>query len=302
MLLPAGRPRHGTSRGLLSGTSTRPLIKKKITGIPASAPLSSGEGLGERGLYSIITVTYNSGTDLDRTLRSVAAQTYPHYECLIQDGGSTDGSPQKFTPRDKRFHLVSGPDGGIYDAMNRATTRSGGDWLLYLNAGDVFHDPGVLARLAPVLAAKEEGVVYGNVLGDYGTYQIDHRPASLDLLWLRKPFHHQAMFIAGSLARREAYDLAFPIVADHELAARLFRSGIPFSYLDETIATVDMRGGVSKDRYVATSRESLRVFNRHFFRADRLFLHGLHFLRLVVVKQLSPGLLARLRGLKNRER
>jgi hypothetical protein len=109
------------------------------------------------------------------------------------------------------------------------------------------------------------------------------------------------MFIAGGVARGNPFDLSFRIVADHERACRLYKSGVTFTYLDENVATVDMRGGVSKDRYVKTTLESMRVFKTHFYRWDRMILHWMHLGKLVVVKNLPQGLLRQLRRWKNRE-
>lgn len=256
-----------------------------------------------RPFFSVITINYNGAADLQRTLTSVFQQSFTDFESIVQDGGSKDGSvaaAESFLP-DERLQIHSTADAGIYDAMNRATAASRGEWIIYLNAGDLFHDEEVLGRMQRTLVGSAPGIVYGNVLGDYGDYQVRHQPASIDLLWLRKPYHHQAMFIAGDLARKEPFDLNFKIVADHERGCRLFRRGIPFAYADEMIATVDMRGGVSKDRYFATTMESIRVFKRHFYRPDRHLLHWLHLLRLIVVKNLPAGWRNWLRRLKNGE-
>ena len=254
--------------------------------------------------FSIITIAWNVADDLALTLASVFAQSCKDFECIVQDGGSTDGTlavAESFLP-EGRLRIYSGKDAGIYDAMNRATAVSKGQWIIYLNAGDRFHDEGVLARMQQQLQHCPPGIVYGNVLGQYAGYQVTHRPASMELLWLRKPYHHQAMFIAGDLARKNPFDLNFRIVADHERACRLYHAGTPFAHVEELVATVDMRGGVSKDRYVRTTLESMRVFRRHFFRWDREVRHWLHLGKLLVIKNLPEGLLSRLRRFKNRQR
>ena len=245
----------------------------------------------------------NVAEELRGTLTSVMEQSCHDFECIVQDGGSTDGTvavAKSFLP-DDRLRVVSEPDEGIYDAMNRATQASMGNWIIYLNAGDVFHDEHVLRRIKARLAAVPPGIAYGDVLGRYAGYEVLHKPARLDLLWLRKPYHHQAMFIAGEIARATPFDLSFRIVADHERGSRLFKAGVAFTYLDELVATVDMRGGVSKDRYVRTTLESMRVFRKHFFRWDREFRHWLYLGKLIVVKNLPSGLRSWLRRMKNRE-
>ncbi|MEM6771501.1 MAG: hypothetical protein AAF597_13040 [Bacteroidota bacterium] len=93
---------------------------------------------------------------------------------------------------------------------------------------------------------------------------------------------------------------AFGIEKRHERACRLYRAGVPFTHVEEMIATVDLRSGVSKDRYLQTTLESMRVFRRHFFRWDRELLHWLRLGKLIIVKNLPGGLLRRLRRFKHR--
>lgn len=254
--------------------------------------------------FTIITVAWNVAQDLRETLTSVFGQTCSDFECIVQDGGSTDGTVEvarSFLP-DDRLRIFSAPDEGIYDAMNRATAFSKGTWVIYLNAGDRFYDENVLYRVKAKLSALPPGIAYGNIEGCYVGYTVMHKPASLDLLWLRKPYHHQAMFIAGEIARSTPFDLSYRIVADHERGSRLFKAGVPFNYLDEPVASVDMRGGVSKDHYVKTTLESMRVFRQHFFRWDRELRHWLHLGKLVLVKNMPSGILARMRKFKNQEK
>ncbi|WP_304679261.1 glycosyltransferase, partial [uncultured Muribaculum sp.] len=82
-------------------------------------------------------VCLNAGDKLRRTVGSILAQSYPHYEIIVKDGMSTDGSVDKL-PEDGRIRIVRQKDRGIYDAMNQATLLAEGDYLLYLNCGDYF--------------------------------------------------------------------------------------------------------------------------------------------------------------------
>ena len=102
--------------------------------------------------FTIITVSFNPGEKLKKTLRSVTEQTFADYEVIVKDGGSTDGSTDFLQKMESpRIRLLSGKDAGIYDAMNRAVEQAAGEYVLFLNCGDVLADAGVLERAAAVI-------------------------------------------------------------------------------------------------------------------------------------------------------
>lgn len=94
---------------------------------------------------SVITVVYNDKEGLEKTIQSVLSQTYDNIEYIIVDGGSTDGSVDIIKKYQNRIgKWISEPDEGIYDAMNKGVGLSSGEWLNFMNAGDVFCDNKVL--------------------------------------------------------------------------------------------------------------------------------------------------------------
>lgn len=125
-------------------------------------------------LFSIITVCYNAAGTIGRTLKSVDAQTFTDYEHLIVDGASTDGTQAlvQSLPNGAR-RMTSEHDAGLYDAMNKGLSFASGKYVIFLNAGDAFHDADVLADYARAIAAGDyPAVVYGqtNLVDDKGKY------------------------------------------------------------------------------------------------------------------------------------
>ena len=101
--------------------------------------------------FSIITVVYNDLDNLKKTCRSVSRQTFDDYEHLIIDGGSDDGTLdflKSFSASDSHVRFISEKDNGIYDAMNKAIAMAEGDYILFLNAGDRFHERDTLSKIA----------------------------------------------------------------------------------------------------------------------------------------------------------
>lgn len=101
---------------------------------------------------SIITVTYNAGIMLEKTLNSIQKQQYGNKETIVVDGKSTDNSLtviQRYTGNGTVTQWSSEPDKGIYDAMNKGVNRCSGQWVIFMNAGDTFASDDVLQQVSP---------------------------------------------------------------------------------------------------------------------------------------------------------
>ena len=118
--------------------------------------------------FSIITVTYNAIKVLERTMKSVCCQSYNNIEYIIVDGKSLDGTiglAEKYKANNtylKQFEIISEKDNGIYDAMNKGLRKATGDYIWFLNAGDVLKDENVVAEIA-LIAGKNmiPDIIYG---------------------------------------------------------------------------------------------------------------------------------------------
>ena len=104
-------------------------------------------------LFSIITVCYNAQEVIGNTIKSTLNQSFHDFEYVIVDGDSQDNtfpSIQKIVSAyvQRNIKIVSEPDKGIYDAMNKATRMASGTYCLFMNAGDTFHSDDVLEKVA----------------------------------------------------------------------------------------------------------------------------------------------------------
>lgn len=104
-------------------------------------------------ILSIITINWNNAQGLERTIRSVVSQNYKDFEYLIIDGGSTDGSVDIIKKYASSFHInwVSEPDKGIYNAMNKGILKASGEYLHFLNSGDMLYDDNVVAQMVEMI-------------------------------------------------------------------------------------------------------------------------------------------------------
>lgn len=215
--------------------------------------------------FSIITINYNNAIGLQKTVESVANQTFKNYEHIIIDGGSTDGSKDiilKF--KDVFSYWCSEPDKGIYNAMNKGVAHASGDYLLFLNSGDVLHNADVLCDINQL--GDEVDVILGLVMRmDNKEMQVNHQP-SVVLQLMRNTISHQGAFFKRSIFDKHKYDESLAIVSDWQF----FWDVLVFdnkSYLrtDVIVADMDMTGiSHTPTNYSKLMQERESVLQSHF--------------------------------------
>lgn len=145
---------------------------------------------------SVITVTFNARATVEQTLRSVFEQKDVLTEVIVIDGASTDGTLDVLDRhRDMIGLLCSEPDRGIYDAMNKGVRKATGDYLLFMNSGDVFVDNSSLKKIVSCACESSESVVFGawTVDSGSGSERLRHPDLSNGL------FNHQATLYSRSI-------------------------------------------------------------------------------------------------------
>ena len=177
--------------------------------------------------FSIVTATYNAEKVLPRLLASIFCQSYPLYEMIVQDGGSTDGTLDIIQRYAGRISLRSELDNGVYDAWNKAAKRITGDWAIFLGADDALIGPHVLVRCAHHMkqVSAETDFVYGALIrGRDGTgsnvlNRALHEVYRIFSSDMGLPF--AATFVRASLLREHRFDDTYKIAGDFDFAARL---------------------------------------------------------------------------------
>lgn len=191
-------------------------------------------------LFSIIVPTFNSGPKLEMTIQSVFEQPDQLFELLVIDGGSSDDTMALLKKYATCLRLISEPDRGVYDAMNKGIARTSAPYLYFLGAGDCLRE-GVLARVAKALPARKIGFVYGNVF-------MHERELVWDGPWTAEKFRtrtpcQQAIFYDRRIFGRHGFfEIQFKTLADYAMNIRCFGDRkIEKVFLDEIIA--DYEGG-----------------------------------------------------------
>jgi len=218
---------------------------------------------------SIITVCHNAADTIMDTLNSVWKQSYHHIEHIIIDGASTDATLAVIERHRQRLaHVVSEPDDGIYDAMNKGIHLATGDIIGFLNADDIYAHEDVLSHVAGTL--EREGVqgcyadvvyVRDNLQDIIRYYRSNHfSPRKLAYGWM--PAHPTLFLHRDVFAKYGGFKTDYKIAADFELCARLFgKHGVAAEYVPEVWVKMRM-GGVStqglKSNFIL-SREIVRA-------------------------------------------
>lgn len=226
---------------------------------------------------SIVTVVRNDRDGLTRTLESVAAQDVSVVEHLIVDGASDDGTAELATAWASRphVHVVSEPDAGVYDAMNKGWRMASGSHILFLNAGDDF------ASADSVRMAHGDwtrtGYEWGRYLSQYvdadrmPSRRVDKRPLDPDTFrrGYGGRYHQGAIMSRDLLASLDGFDARLRIVADFELMRRALEAGHR-PWEGGTVLTHMDDSGLSVTQWRASLREEFQVVGSRTDYARRL--------------------------------
>ena len=258
--------------------------------------------------FTLITVTYNAEATLERTLRSVAGQTYPHIEHLLIDGASKDRTLEIAKGFPHLTTVVSEPDKGLYDAMNKGLRLATGDYICFLNAGDKLHGADTLERISLSLTLPEKegrtnavtaepspsggdggglpGVLYGHtdIVDDEGRYLGPRRLTPPErLTW--KSFKqgmlvcHQAFYARRDLCPE--YDTTFRFSADFDWCIRIMKQTDYLMHLPFTVADY-LQEGMTTRNHRASLIERFRLMCRHYGTLPTIAQHLWFIIRAII--------------------
>lgn len=219
---------------------------------------------------SVITVCYNSQATIERSIQSVVDQQWPEVEHIVIDGGSTDGTLEileRFRPH--LASLVSEPDRGIYDAMNKGLARASGEVVCFLNADDRYADPTVLTEVAQQMRTHKLDALVADVgffkAGEptrmIRRYRSD-RFSPQKLAWGWMPAH-PGFFLKREVAERVGlFKTDYRIAGDYEFVVRAFHGHhLHYRHLPRVLVHMQA-GGASNNGWrakVLLNQEVLRA-------------------------------------------
>lgn len=222
---------------------------------------------------SIITSCYNRAATIRSAIESVLAQDYNDIEFIVVDGSSTDGSLDIIREYVDRISIIiSEPDHGMYEAINKGIRVATGEIIGLLHSDDFFYDNGVIGRIVKRIKRTHADFLYGDGLfvnpdntnkvvrnwigGGYRLWKVRHG-------WL--PLHPTCYIRRDVMMRLGLYNESYKIAADSDLLVRyLLTGGLTVTYLNEYIVRMRM-GGLSTDSAKRKKmwEEDIRVYVSH---------------------------------------
>lgn len=215
---------------------------------------------------SIITVCYNSESTIRDTIESVLAQDYQNIEYIIVDGESSDKTPDIIREyKDRIDTVISEPDRGIYDAMNKGVKASSGEYVGILNSDDIFSHSHVISDLVRLLSDKKPDAVYGDLVlvERNDTSKVVRSYSSKNFRKWKIRFGlmlpHPTFYVKRSLFEKFGfYKLNYRVSADFELITRFLCNGI--TYIRNPDVMVKMRqGGISSNGFWCRVHQNFEI-------------------------------------------
>lgn len=205
---------------------------------------------------SIVTVCRNAATTIGATLESVNAQSYPCIQHIVIDGASTDGTQNIVSDRLREGGiLLSEPDSGIYNAMNKGLALATGEVIAFLNADDAYADEHVVSRVCEILSRGDINAVFGDVafFRDSSFKQLVRRydsgrfhPSRIRWGWMPA---HPGMFVDRQVyTALGGFAEDYRIAGDFDFVVRAFKNDlIRYTHMPQVLVNMQMGGASTRD-------------------------------------------------------
>ena len=223
---------------------------------------------------SVITVCYNSEGYIEDAVKSVICQRYKDVEYIIVDGASCDNTLSIIDKyKDHIDLLISEPDKGIYDAMNKGIEAATGDYIAFLNSDDFYTSDDALSQVAKSLKKSKTDCIFGNI-----NYVRTEEPSMIVRKWRTGEFvdggfqlgwhpAHPTFIVKRDVYKKYGgFDLSFSLAADFELMLRfLVHYQISHVYLDKVIIHMRLGGATSSSlsNSIKQNKECYNAFKKN---------------------------------------
>lgn len=234
---------------------------------------------------SIVTVTYNAGQLLEKTLANIEKLKYDNKEIIVVDGHSTDNTMmivKRYAGMGIVTFYVSERDNGIYDAMNKGVRMCSGEWVIFMNAGDLFASDNVLQLVFGKKQQWEADIIYGDVVKNG---EVKQAPANY-YLYHRMIFCHQSVFVRRSCLLDIPFDTRHKLSADLKFFIEQYQRHVRFMHIGIPISIFDT-SGVSNSQRSKGLYDNIRVVCETIPYPQRIRF---------VMRLLVPYIICKLRG------
>jgi glycosyltransferase len=222
---------------------------------------------------SIITSVYNNKETIKEALYSVFSQTYKNIEYIIVDGKSNDGTMDIIKKYEKQIDIiVSEPDNGIYDGLNKGVKLATGDIIAFLHSDDIYSTNTIVEEIVKNFIDTKADGVYGDLV-----YTPKENTTKILRYWKSKAFHshmlrsgwmpaHPTLFLKRSVYEKYGnFDLSFKIAGDYDFMLRVLSAGIKVVYLPKVIYKMRVGGASNRSlkNIIRKSKEDLKALRKN---------------------------------------
>jgi glycosyltransferase involved in cell wall biosynthesis len=232
---------------------------------------------------SIITVVFNGEKHIGRTIESVTGQTYRNLEYIIIDGKSTDRTLEIIENYKGIHRLVSEPDQGLYDAMNKGLQLANGDYVWFLNSGDQIYSRDTVEQMVAGLKGMPDIIYGGTMIINEAQEEIGDRrlkpPQNLNWKSFRQGMVvcHQSILVKREIA--PAFDLEYRLSADIDWAIRAAKAATRI-HNSGLILSRFLEGGLTAHNIRAGLKERFRIMRRFYGIVPTILRHFVFGIRL----------------------
>ena len=241
---------------------------------------------------SIIVVSLNTKKKFIKTINSIKNQIYKNYEIIVVDGKSNDGTVRIIKKNEFKINkFLIERDEGIYDAMNKGIKIASGEWIIFLNSGDIFFDNFVLKKVNKLLMSNVDLLFGDTLINNEFLYLAKAQKVSKNIS--NMPFCHQSVLCKSSLLKKKLFNLEYHICSDFDFILNCVLSNKRFKYYPNLISTVEA-GGLSDTRRFKAHFEYFKILTRNsnFKKSYLPFLISFSLLCLkTIIKKILPNYL-----------
>ncbi len=229
---------------------------------------------------TIVTIVLNDRNNIEKTLLSVLSKNID-LQYIVIDGGSTDGTVEIIKGYQDRINLfISEKDSSIYNAMNKAIELVNGEWVCFMNSGDIFYNSNVLKNILPSLENNVD-IVYGDQEVRYlSKSKILKADKAIEDIWKGMIFSHQSCFVKKEIIKQFKFNELNKITADYELFYSLYKLNKRFKYIPIVVASVNA-GGISDIKRIDSIISRWNII-------DKSFTVNIYYLKLIIIEMVKP--------------
>ncbi len=203
--------------------------------------------------FSIVTVTLNNFEGLKATGNSLKKQTSEDYEWVVIDGGSVDETLD-YLKQTNNAKWTSEADKGLYDAMNKGIAQAQGQYIWFMNAGDIFPQHHTINNISKAVKKQAANFIYGDA--------IENNRYKKSRCYTKKQWgmftHHQSMIYKTSSFKKIHYNTKYLIAADYDLTYRFLNQTNDALYINEPFCIFE-QGGISQNNNIIGRKEQLHI-------------------------------------------